>query len=117
MNFVEGLVGRHEANLGRVEHVDALHGLAVKTVHDAQRYAARVKTEAEQKTGRLTHRIVGEAQRKAVEISEQVAREIINAARLRAQEIEEKFQRNASERLAYIEAAISDMQRREAPPH
>ena len=112
INFVEGLVGRYEADLDRVAHVDNLHDLAARTVQQAEQYARKLRNDAESRSEGLTQRIVGEARDKALQISEQVAREIIQAAQSRASEIEEGFRRNANERLAYIEAAISDMQQR-----
>jgi hypothetical protein len=102
--FVEGLMSREKEGLDKLQHVEALHELARRTVEDAEKIAVAARDEGLRLSEEQAGRIVSTAQQQAQDVVDQSAK----AAQERAEQLVEEIVEAAATRVASLEASLSE---------
>ena len=66
--FVEKMMRQYRKSLRKLDHIEASHELATKTVEDAERLAARITDEAEKESKAEIRRVAAETEARATEL-------------------------------------------------
>lgn len=102
--FVEKLMSGAQENREKLEHLEALHELARRTVEDAERLAVAAKEEGLRLSQEQAASILSDAQQRAQEVVVEAA----TTAQARAEEMVEQIVVSAQARVASLEADLSD---------
>jgi DNA anti-recombination protein RmuC len=111
--FVEKMMRQHRESLRKLDHIEALHELATKTVEDAERLAARIIEEAEKDSKAESKRIAAEAEERAAGMLAEAEKRADDLASANASALAKTLgrgRRQVRERLAGIEAALKDLE-------
>ncbi len=95
MSFINELISRRDTLIQREEHISSLSKLAEKTVTEADKLAAEIKTEAINQAKVEAAAIMVEAEEKAQQMIEEKRAEIINIANEEALAIGAEAEREA----------------------
>ena len=110
--FVEKMMRQHRDSLKQLDHIAALHGLATKTVEDAEQLSSDIKEQAKVEAEAESAEAVDEATaqaRQMLERAESAVKEHAALAKDKIASLNEEYGRRAQERLAEIEGALQSL--------
>ena len=102
--FVEKLMSGAQESRDKLEHVEALHELARRTVEDAERMAVATREEGLRLSQEQAASILSDAQLRAQEVVVEAA----TSVQARAEEMVQEIVVSAQARVASLEADLSD---------
>ncbi len=102
--FVEKLMSSAQESRDKLEHLEALHELARRTVADAEKIAVAAKEESERLSQEQAASVLSDAQQRA----QQIVVEAATSAQARAEEMVGEIVESTQARVASLEADLSD---------